>query len=76
MLASLALISALFVGDAHAADANVRAIAADRAYFASAPAPDFYSLYFIHNIHFLAWAAMMEGRYETAMGAARGFLST
>lgn len=54
-----------------AADANVRAIAADRAYFAEAPAPDFYSIYFIHNIHFLAWAAMMEGRYETAMNAAR-----
>ena len=56
---------------ADAADANVRAIEADRAYFAQAPAPDFYSLYFVHNIHFLAYAAMMEGRYETAMKAAR-----
>lgn len=56
---------------AEASDANVRAIKADRAYFAKAPAPDFYALYFIHNIHFLAWSAMMEGRYETAMAAAR-----
>lgn len=56
---------------ADASDANVQAIAADRAYFAKAPAPDFYALYFIHNIHFLSWSAMMEGRYETAMAAAR-----
>jgi tetratricopeptide (TPR) repeat protein len=54
-----------------AADANERAVAADRAYFALAPAPDFYSLYYVHNLHFLAYAAMMEGRYETAMTAAR-----
>lgn len=56
---------------ADAADSNERAIAADEAYFAVAPPPDFYSLYFMHNIHFLAYAAMMEGRYETAMAAAR-----
>jgi len=56
---------------ADAADTNARAIQADRAYFAVAPAPDFYSLYFVHNIHFLAYAAMMEGRYETAIEAAR-----
>ncbi len=54
-----------------ASDANVRAIAADRAYFAKAPQPEFYSLYYVHNIHFLAWSAMMEGRYETAIDAAR-----
>ena len=56
---------------AEASDANVAAIEADRAYFAVAPEPDFYALYFIHNIHFLSWSAMMEGRYETAMAAAR-----
>ncbi len=55
-----------------ASEANVRAIDADRRYFAVAPAPGFYSLYYVHNLHFLAWAAMMEGRYETALGAARG----
>ena len=56
---------------ADAADANERAIAADRAYFAVAPEPDFYSLYYVHNVHFLAYAAMMEGRYAKAMEAAR-----
>lgn len=56
---------------AEASDANVAAIKADRAYFAKAPEPEFYALYFIHNIHFLSWSAMMEGRYETAMAAAR-----
>ncbi|MEX0717272.1 MAG: hypothetical protein WD066_11830 [Planctomycetaceae bacterium] len=56
---------------ADAADANERAIAADEAYFAVAPKPDFYSLYYIHNVHFLAYAAMMEGRYQLALDAAR-----
>lgn len=51
--------------------ANQRAIAADEKYFSMAPAPDFYSLYYIHNVHFLAYAAMMEGRYQTAIDAAR-----
>lgn len=56
---------------ADAADSNVRAIEADEAYFAKAPAPDFYSLYYMHNTHFLAYAAMMEGRRDTALAAAR-----
>ena len=56
---------------ADAADANARAIEADEKYFAVAPPPDFYSLYFMHNVHFLAYAAMMEGRYQTAIDAAR-----
>jgi tetratricopeptide (TPR) repeat protein len=56
---------------ADAARANARAIAADEGYFAVAPEPDFYSVYFMHNIHFLAYAAMMEGRYEAAIAAAR-----
>ena len=54
-----------------AADANERAIAADEAYFAIAPEPAFYRIYYVHNVHFLAYAAMMEGRYETAIAAAR-----
>jgi len=56
---------------AEAVEHNQQAIAADEKYFAVAPPPDFYSLYFLHNIHFLAYAAMMEGRYETALSAAR-----
>ena len=56
---------------AEAAMANERAIKADERYFALAPEPDFYSLYFMHNVHFLAYASMMEARYETAIAAAR-----
>lgn len=56
---------------ADAASANERAIAADGRYFAKAPPPRFYSLYYVHNIHFLAYAAMMQGRWETAIESAR-----
>ncbi len=56
---------------ATAAEVNEQAIRVDEAYLAVAPPPDFYSIYFLHNIHFLAYAAMMEGRYETALTAAR-----
>lgn len=56
---------------ADASDSNVAAITADEAYFARAPKPGFYSLYFMHNIHFLAYSAMMEGRYQVAIDAAR-----
>ncbi|QDV40770.1 Tetratricopeptide repeat protein [Stieleria neptunia] len=54
-----------------AADANVRAVAADRRYLASAAEQDYYGLYISHNLHFLAYAAMMEGRYEQSIQAAR-----
>jgi tetratricopeptide (TPR) repeat protein len=56
---------------ADAAATNEQAIAADEAYFAKSPTPEFYSIYFLHNLHFLAYAAMMEGRYATAIAAAR-----
>lgn len=55
-----------------AADANARAVAIDRRYLATAPEQDDYGLYIAHNLHFLAYAAMMEGRFETAIEAARG----
>lgn len=50
---------------------NQKAIEADEAYFRLAPKPNFYSVYFLHNVHFLAYAAMMEGRYEIAIDAAK-----
>lgn len=56
---------------ADAADANVRAVAADRRYLASAAEQDYYGLYISHNLHFLAYAAMMEGRFEQALQAAK-----
>ncbi len=66
--------SHIFIRTGRYADAttsNQRAITADESYFAKAPPPDFYSIYFLHNIHFLAYAAMMEGRYQLAIDAAR-----
>ncbi len=56
---------------AEATDANELAILADEEYFKDSPAPEFYSVYFLHNVHFLAYSAMMEGRYQTAIAAAR-----
>ena len=57
---------------AKASDANEAAIEVDRAYFEQAPEQGFYNIYYLHNMHFLAWSAMMEGRFETAIEAARG----
>ena len=54
-----------------AVDSNAAAVTADRAYFANAPAPTMYALYYGHNLHFLAYAAMMSGRFEDALTAAR-----
>ncbi len=56
---------------ADASDANERAIAADLATLANSTDEDFYWIYYGHNIHFLAYTAMMECRYDTAMRAAR-----
>jgi tetratricopeptide (TPR) repeat protein len=56
---------------ADAATSNVRAITVDRAYLAKAPAPGLYAAYYGHNLHFLAFAAMMSGNYEQAIQAAR-----
>jgi tetratricopeptide (TPR) repeat protein len=52
-------------------DTNADAVEADRAYFKYAPEPDKYYQYFAHNLHFLSYAAMMSGRFEDAMRAAR-----
>jgi tetratricopeptide (TPR) repeat protein len=53
------------------ADTNAKAIKVDSDYFKSAPPPRFYNLYYVHNLHFLAYSAMFEGRYQAAMDAAR-----
>lgn len=64
------------VGDwSAAADSNVQAIAADKAYRTLVPQQGFYRLYMAHNYHFLAWAAMMEGRREVALQAARDMIA-
>jgi len=50
---------------------NELAVAADDAFFAVGTEPGTYYLYHAHNLHFEAFANMMEGRYESALAAAR-----
>jgi len=57
-----------------AAEANRRAVAADRAYFAETRAPDYYGMYFAHNYAFLAYSAAMEGRKAETLAAVQGML--
>ena len=55
---------------AAAARANLAGAKADREYFKTAPADNFYGLaYYTHNLHFLADSEMMQGRLA---GAATG----
>jgi tetratricopeptide (TPR) repeat protein len=55
-----------------ASRANELAIAADRSYIQSCRAQGFYpGVYYPHNVHFLWWAALFEGRSSDAMRAAR-----
>lgn len=56
---------------AAAAEANRRAIEADRAYVKVAGPGGFYTVYRAHNYQFLCWAAMFEGDGATALEAAR-----
>jgi tetratricopeptide (TPR) repeat protein len=52
-----------------AAEANRVGAAADRAYFASTAAPDYYAMYLAHNYSFLAYSAAMEGRKAETLAA-------
>lgn len=57
---------------ADAFDANVNAVKADEGYVTACRAQGIYPLtYYPHNIHFLAWAAIMQGRKAESMAAAR-----
>ncbi|MCK6458569.1 MAG: hypothetical protein L6Q95_01580 [Planctomycetes bacterium] len=60
---------------AKAAEANEKAIAADRAYRAISPRQGFYSVYMAHNHQFLSWVAMMQGRSEKAIKEARAMVA-
>jgi len=52
--------------------ANRRAVEADEGYITQCRAQGIYPLnYYPHNIHFMAWSAMMQGRPEAALAAAR-----
>ncbi len=61
---------------AEASAQNELAIASDRAYRKLAPTPGFYRLYMLHNHHMLSFAAMMEGRSEVAIRAARAAVAS
>lgn len=50
---------------------NERAIEIDREYLRTASGVGLYAMYYAHNIHFLAYAAMMAGDEATAVRAAR-----
>ncbi|HET8783037.1 MAG TPA: alpha/beta fold hydrolase [Pyrinomonadaceae bacterium] len=55
-----------------AAQVNVDAIAADREYIAKTGSQGLYTMmYYNHNIHFLAAASAMKGRYADSIKAAR-----
>ena len=56
---------------ADAVTANEIAVAADDKYFDIGTDPGLYYAYHAHNLHFLAFAAMMEARYDPALAAAR-----
>lgn len=58
------------VGDYQAAArSNAEAAAADEAYFKANGAQGFYSMYYAHNLDFLAIAHSMQGRYRDALDA-------
>jgi tetratricopeptide (TPR) repeat protein len=56
---------------ADAVIANENAVAADDRFFEIGTEPGMYYAYHAHNLHFLAFASMMEARYEPALAAAR-----
>ena len=52
-----------------AAQSNTEAAAADEAYFKATSMQGFYSMYYAHNLDFLAVAHSMQGRYRDAIDA-------
>jgi tetratricopeptide (TPR) repeat protein len=60
---------------ADAVTANQTAIAADLRYVDRVGRHGFYTMYRAHNYHFLAYAAMFEGRKEVAMKAANDMVA-
>jgi len=55
-----------------AADANDRAIKADRKYIELRGSDEFYLISVVHNFHFKIWAAMLLGQFNQALAAADG----
>ena len=62
----------IWLGDYHSVIlANQKGIAADTAFVNNEGPYNFYSLYRIHNYHFLVYGAMFDGQSELALKAAR-----
>jgi tetratricopeptide (TPR) repeat protein len=62
----------VLVGDyAAAITANQKAIAADNEFLRREGSDNFYTLYRMHNYHFVVYGAMFAGQKETALRAAR-----
>jgi tetratricopeptide (TPR) repeat protein len=58
-----------------AAEANEKAIEADRKYREISPRQGFYSIYMAHNNQFLSWVCMNDGRSEKAIREARTMIA-
>lgn len=62
----------IWTGDyAKVVDSNQKAIVADAEFLKREGPANFYSLYRIHNYHFLVYGAMFDGQSEVALQAAR-----
>ena len=53
-------------------DYNQKAVVADRKFLAREGAMNFYSLYRIHNYHFVVYGAMFLGQYTPALAGGPG----
>lgn len=59
-----------------AADQNEMSMKVDAVYRKVSPKQGFYSIYMLHNPHFLAFVCMMEGRKDRAVQAARQMIES
>ena len=59
-----------------AAQQNEMSMEVDAVYRKASPHQGFYSIYMLHNPHFLSFVCMMEGRHERAIQAARQTLKS
>ncbi len=61
---------------AQAAEQNEMSMKVDRVYRQVSPHQNFYSIYMLHNPHFLSFVCMMQGRRERAIEAAQQTLAS
>ncbi|WP_404304909.1 tetratricopeptide repeat protein [Neorhodopirellula lusitana] len=61
---------------AQAAEQNEMSMKVDRVYCEASPQQDFYSIYMLHNPHFLSFVCMMQGRQNRAIEAAQQTLAS